>query len=163
MARGILQNNNKIIKHPGPNIYASVNHNQREKIKSIGRQTTMGSTILSTSPQQRRIMKQSGNPWWHQQRNKSKRASELMRLRIRINRWLESRNYEIIKENKFRRPAKIRVKTNMTSAKKYNGHMENKIKLQRKDSDFQSHNGESWNPKDLQIKNDGDRKRIKQL
>ena len=112
-----------------------------KKIKSIRRPKTKGSTILSTSPLPQRMMKQPGKSQWHWQRNKSKLASEIVRLRIWINRSLESRNGETIKETKFRRPAKIGVKTNMTSAKN-NGHAENKIKLHRKDNAFQSRNDE---------------------
>ena len=114
-ARGMRQKNNK---HKNENIYATINMQLGGEIKSIGRQMTMWSAILSTPPPQRRMVKQPGNLQWHWQINKSKLTSELARLRLRINRWLESRNGETIKETNFHRPAKIRVKINMTSAKK---------------------------------------------
>ena len=53
------------------------------------------------------------------ERNQTIFTSELARLKHRSDRRLESRNDENTKEIKFRRPAKIGEKTNMTLTKKH--------------------------------------------
>ena len=93
-------------------------NNRQEKIRSLSGKTNSGSAIRSVASPQWWMMKRPGELQWHRQRKKSKLASKLARLRLQINRWLESRNCEIIKETKFHRLEKIGVKTNMTSAQK---------------------------------------------
>ena len=108
-------------------------NNGRKKIRSSGGKTTTGLAIRSVASPQRWMMKRLGEPQWHQQKNKSKLASELAILRLRINIWLKSRNGETI-------GAKIK----MTSVKtKKIDQAENKIKLHQKYSAFQSRNGKS--------------------
>ena len=115
----------------------------------------MRPTILSVASLQQWTMKWLGEPQWHRQRNKSKLASELARLRPRINRWLKSRNGGNYKGTDFRIPIKIRGKNkhdfgeNQTSVKRKTN------KLHQSDSAFQSHNDRSWKPKDLWIKTVG--------
>ena len=63
------------------------------------------------------MMKQPGNPQWHRRRNKSTLALELARLRLQVNRWLESGNGANVKETKFRRPAKQSKNKHVSSEK----------------------------------------------